>query len=169
MKRIAVIGAGGAGKTSLARALGQALDLPVVHLDAHYYGAGWEPLPPARWSEHQRRLVAADRWVMDGNYAGTLALRLERADTVVFLDLPPLLCGWQVLWRWALGHLRPAPDLPQGVRPKVDRRFLAYVLTFRDRRRPVLLAQLDSWEGGGIIRLSSRRAVRRFLAGLRSP
>ena len=45
MKRIAVIGAGGAGKPRLARTLGQALGLPVVHLDAHYYGPGWQPLP----------------------------------------------------------------------------------------------------------------------------
>jgi hypothetical protein len=106
---------------------------------------------------------------MDGNYAATLALRLERADTVVFLDLPPLLCGWQVVPRWALGHLRPAPDLSPGLRPKVDRRFLAHVLTFR-RRRPVLLARLETWDQGGeIVRLSSRRAVRRFLSTLRSP
>jgi hypothetical protein len=114
--------------------------------------------------ERQRRLAAGDRWVMDGNYASTLALRLERADMVVFLDLPPLLCGWRVLSRWALGRLRPALGLPPGLRPKADRRFLAYVLAFRRRRRPVLLAQLDAWDQGPeIVRLSSRRAVRRFL------
>jgi hypothetical protein len=127
MKRVAVVGAGGAGKT---------------------------------------RLAAADRWVMDGTYAATLGLRLERADTVAFLDLPPLLCPWQVVRRWALGHLHPAPDLPAGLRPKLDRRFLAYVLTFRRRRRPALLAELARWDGAGrVVILSSRRAARQFLAG----
>jgi len=71
----------------------------MVHLDAHYYGPGWRPLPPFEWADRQRQLTAAERWVMDGNYAGTLCIRLERADTVVFLDLPPLLCIWQVLRR----------------------------------------------------------------------
>ena len=167
MKRVAVIGAGGAGKTRLARALGAALDLPVVHLDAHYYGPGWRPLSPIEWAERQRLLAAADRWVIDGNYAGTLPLRLARADTVVFLDLPPLLCAWQVVRRWMLGRRGSAPDLPPGLRPKLDRRFLAYVLTFRRRRRPALLAELARWEGRvTLVTLSSRRAATQLLGQL---
>lgn len=163
------MGAGGAGKTHLARALGQALDLPVVHLDAHYSGPGWQPLRADLWAELQRRLVAADRWVMDGNYAATLPVRLERADTVVFLDLPPLHCLWQVVRRWALGRLHPAPDLPAGLRPKLDRRFLTYVLTFRRRRRPALLAEFARWDRDrdlNIVTLPSHRAVGQFLCHL---
>ena len=162
-----MIGGGGAGKTRLARALGAALDLPVVHLDAHYYGPGWRPLPPIEWVDRQRQLAAAERGVMDGHYASTLSIRLERADTVVFLDLPPLLCAWQVLRRWALGHRRPSTDLPAGTRPKIDRRFLAYVLTFRRRRRPTLLRTLASWERPvNVCTLRSRREVRAFLSSL---
>jgi hypothetical protein len=86
------------------------------------------------------------------------------------LDLPPLLCAWQILWRWALGHLRPAADLPAGLRPKLDRQFFAYVLTFRRRRRPALLAELARWsQGRTVVVLRSRRAVRRFLAQLPPP
>jgi adenylate kinase family enzyme len=167
VKRIAVIGAGGAGKTRLARTLGHRLDLPVIHLDAHYYGPAWQPSLPADWTARQRQLAAGERWVLDGNYASTLALRLQRADTIVFLDLPPLLCAWQVLRRWALGRRRPAPDLPAGLHPKLDRQFLAYVLGFRRRRRPALLAELAHWSHGRtVVVLRSRQAIKRFIAQL---
>jgi adenylate kinase family enzyme len=169
VNRIAVIGAGGAGKTRLARTLGRVLDLPVVHLDAHYYNPGWQPLPPAEWAARQHQLAAGTRWVMDGNYASTLALRLERADTIILLDLHPLLCAWQVLWRWTLGHLRSASDLPAGLRPKLGRQFLAYVLGFRRHRRPALLAELARWsQGRTVVILRSRRAVKQFIARLPS-
>jgi hypothetical protein len=106
---------GGAGKTRLARTLGHLLELPVIHLDAYSYGPGWRPLPPADWAARQRQLFSGQRWVAAGNYASTLALRLEHADTIILLDLPPLLCAWQVLRRWAVGHRRPAPALPAGL------------------------------------------------------
>jgi adenylate kinase family enzyme len=169
VNRIAVIGASGAGKTRLARTLGHLLDLPVIHLDAHYYGPGWQPLPPADWAARHRQLAAEERWVLDGNYASTLAPRLERADTIIFLDLPPLLCAWQVLLRWAGDRRRPTPDLPAGLHPKLDRQFLAYVLGFRHRRRPALLAELTRWSHGRtVVILRSRRAVRRFIEQLPS-
>jgi hypothetical protein len=85
----------------------------------------------------------------------------------VFLDLPPLLCTWRVLRRWALGRWRSAPDLPAGLRPKLDRQFLSYVLGFRRRRRPALLAELARWSHGRtVVVLRSRRAVKRFIAQL---
>jgi adenylate kinase family enzyme len=167
VKRVAVIGAGGAGKTRLARTLGRTLGLPVIHLDAYYYGPGWAASAPADWAARQHQLAAGERWVLDGNYVSTLALRLQRADTIVFLDLPPLLCAWQVLCRWALVRRRPTPDLPAGLHPKLDRQFLAYVLGFRRRRRPALLAELSRWSHGRtVIVLRSRRAIKRFITQL---
>jgi len=52
-------------------------------------GLGWQPLPPADWAARHRHLAAGQRWVLDGNYASTLGPRLERAGTIIFLDLPP--------------------------------------------------------------------------------
>src|SRR4051812_43283485 len=54
------------------------------------------------------------RWIMDGNYSGTLAARLSRADTIVFLDMPTALCLWRVLCR-TLRHIgRTRDDMAKG-------------------------------------------------------
>jgi adenylate kinase family enzyme len=90
--RVAIIGCGGSGKSRLARQLGAVLGVAPVHLDAVYYDADWNPLPAAEFAAMQRELVSPRRWVIDGNYASTLPIRLTAADTVVFLDLPARTC-----------------------------------------------------------------------------
>ena len=116
-QRILVLGSGGSGKSTLARALGDRLGLPVVHLDLHFWNFGWKPTPDTEWQERVRRLVASDRWVMDGNFSGTLPLRVARSQAVVFLDLPRLVCVRSVLARWWRYRLRSRPDLPTCPRP----------------------------------------------------
>ena len=61
MERIAIIGSGGSGKTTIARQLGQVLGAAVTHLDAVYFDAGWNPLPTSTFAARQRELVAAPR------------------------------------------------------------------------------------------------------------
>jgi len=90
--RIAIIGCGGSGKSHLARELGSVLGVTPVHLDGPYYNQDWKPLDRDRFAALQRELVAAPRWVIDGNYASGLPIRLEAADTVIFLDLPARTC-----------------------------------------------------------------------------
>ncbi len=58
LKRIAIIGCGGAGKSTLARELGKILDLPVVHLDRVYWKPGWEPTPREAFVAEQRKIMA---------------------------------------------------------------------------------------------------------------
>src|SRR5204863_7601605 len=55
-------------------------------------------------------VLAGNAWIADGNYHETLDLRLERADTVVFLDLPWWLCAGRAFLR---GFRMPS-ELPEG-------------------------------------------------------
>jgi hypothetical protein len=81
-RRILVIGSGGAGKSTFARELGRRTGLPLVHLDLHYWRPGWTPTPPDEWLGRVRDLVREDRWIIDGNYLGSLEVRQTRPRIV---------------------------------------------------------------------------------------
>ena len=167
MQRILVIGPGGSGKSTVAKEIASRLDLPLIHLDALYWKPGWRATDKETWELTLRELVAAPRWVMDGNYGGTLELRLARCDTVVFLDLPRMICLWRVLERQVefLGRSRPdmAPDCPE----RITFEFVNWIWTYPKSRRPGILRRLAGLRADQrAIVLSSRRAVRGFLSEL---
>lgn len=168
MRRVAVIGCGGAGKSTLARELGRRLQLLVLHLDEHYWRPGWRPKEPGAWRELQQTLVAGDAWVIDGNYLSTLGPRLTSADTVVFLDLPRWRCIWRVTRRLVAGRGRA--NTADGCPERLGRRhlrFVNYIWRFRRDSRPRVMTALAACEPATtIFRLTSAREVRLFLRGL---
>ena len=90
MQRVAIVAtASGCGKTTVGRALAAVLGAPFVELDAIHWQAGWTELDAAELRRRVEPLVERDAWVVDGAYRSKLGdLVLERADTVVWLDLP---------------------------------------------------------------------------------
>ena len=57
MRRIAIVGTPGAGKSTLARELGRRAGLPVIHLDRHYFLPSWKPRPEEEWERIAEGLV----------------------------------------------------------------------------------------------------------------
>ena len=118
-RRVVVTGMAGAGKSTFSRALSAKTGLPVIHLDVHFWKPGWVPTPDDEWREKQRGLLAGEEWIVDGNYHATLDLRLERADTVVFLDTPWWICARRAFARGIrsvrlASSCRPAAMSPPG-------------------------------------------------------
>jgi adenylate kinase family enzyme len=150
MEKVAILGRGGAGKSTLAAELGAATGLPVVELDKHFWPADLTPIPVDRWRAIQQRLVASPRWILDGDLGPFDALppRLQAADTVVILDFPLWRCAWRaalrsrenlVFWRWLVGYRR--------------------------RSLPVVLAAVAEHATGAQVHLlHTPREVERFLA-----
>jgi adenylate kinase family enzyme len=163
MDRIAIVGCGGSGKTVLARRLGELLDVPVTHLDVLYYDDEWNSLPPEKFAAVQEDLVATPRWIIDGNYASTLPIRLAAADTVIFLDLPAVTCLWGIARR-RLRH-RGGQDDQTGVYDRITWQFLRYVTGYRRTMAPRVRALITEHASHAQVHvLRSRRSAARLLA-----
>ena len=110
-RRILATGMAGSGKSTFSRSLAAKTGLPVIHLDLHFWKPGWVAPSEPEWREKQRGLLAGEAWIADGNYHETLDLRLERADTVVFLDTPWWVCAGRAFLR---GLRKPVGEMPEG-------------------------------------------------------
>jgi adenylate kinase family enzyme len=169
VRRWLVLGAGGAGKTTLALKLGRILRLPIIHLDRHFWQPGWVEPSDEAWDRNVAELSRGEAWVIDGNYSRTLGPRLERAQAAILLDPPTLQCVWGVVKRatWRRGRIRP--DLAEECDeqfPSLE--FLWYVSTYKWRSRPKVLRRVKAASHVTLYHFRSRSEGRAFLAGLRS-
>jgi adenylate kinase family enzyme len=176
VERVAVVGCIGAGKSTGARAVGEFLGVEVYHLDRLWWQPGEYKITGAasvathtmseeEFLQLEVRLAAGEAWVIDGGVAN-IGIRLARADTVVFLDLPRWFCAWRVIRR----HNRPRPDYPEGVREGFGWMWLLLRWiwkTWPTERRPSVLSAIEVYGAGAtVVQLRTRREVRSFLAGL---
>ena len=167
MERVMIIGSGGSGKTTLARQLGEKTGLPVVHFDQIFWSPGnWKHLEREEFDVLLQKELEKPRWILDGNYNRTLEPRLERCDTVIYLDFPRLVSftGWlrRVIKNW--GHARE--DMAEGCTEWFDPEMAKWVWTFnrknRARYHQILAAQTDKT----VHIFRSRRKVKQFLDSL---
>jgi adenylate kinase family enzyme len=159
------------GKSTLARALADRLGLPYIELDALYWGPGWSQPDAEDFRGRVEPFVRADAWVVDGNYSSKLGdLVLQRADTLVWLDLPLARILWRV-WKRTIGRIVSQAELWSGNRETWrnaffmrDSLFLWAVKTHRRfrRRLPVRLAR-DEYAHIRLVRLRSPREIRRWV------
>ena len=163
-KKIMVIGSPGSGKTTLACRLGDMLKLPVIHLDKAYWNSGWIETPREEWIERQQALLVGEEWIVDGNYGGTIELRLQRADAVVFLDYNRWVCLYGVLKRWLMNWGKTRPDMPEGCPEAIDFAFLKFVWQFPKKSRVGIVEKIARQQDIKQITIKNRRALRRFLA-----
>jgi adenylate kinase family enzyme len=172
VQRVSVVGNSGSGKTTLAAALAVRLGVPHLELDAVFHQPNWEPLPAAEFRARVEEFAAGPGWVADGNYAAVRDLLWQRADTVVWLDLPRRVVMRQLIWR-TLRRLLARTELWNGNterwsnlwRVDPEQSILAWAWTrhrvYRERylqeSADPANAQLD------FIRLRTPAAVTRFL------
>ena len=169
--RVLVVGSTGAGKTALARELAARLGAEHVELDALHFAENWVEVPDEVFAERTAAATEGGAWVLDGNYSAVMRdLAWERAQSVVWLDYPFLVCGWRLLRRTVLRVAR-REELWQGNRETFRRSFasrdsilLWFLRTFPRRRRQYEAAMADPANAHlSFVRLRSPREAERWL------
>lgn len=127
MQRVMIIGPCGSGKSTLSFALAKRLGLPLIHMDKLNWQPGWIDSPDDVLLARVEEAVSGDRWLIEGNYGGTMAPRLARADTVIYLDYPVPLCFWRMLKRVWHYRGRVRPDMTEGCPERFDLEFMWYL------------------------------------------
>jgi adenylate kinase family enzyme len=100
-KRIHIFGATGAGKTTLADRLGEALQLDVMHLDNIRHEFGFDSVPFEDMRERMQAFIDAhpEGWIAEGNYSRVRDVTVSRADTLISLDVPWRVSFWRLFKR----------------------------------------------------------------------
>lgn len=166
MERILIIGCGGAGKSTLARQLGEKLGLPVVHLDKLFWHPGWVASSKEEIDAKIHAELEKNQWIMDGNYNRTLPERVKYCDTIIYLDFSRMACLLGVLKRVITTYGKVRPDMGEGCPERFDLDFLKWVWNFNAKNRESNYKLLNETEHAETIVLKNRRMVKRFLKSI---
>lgn len=142
MNRILILGSCGSGKSTFAKKLHTILGLKLIHLDQAYWKPNWTEPTKEEWTQTLQQLLVQENWIIDGNYNGSLDMRIERANTIIYLNHPTWLCLFRVLKRVYKYFGTVRPDMPEGCKERLDWAFLHYVLVFKKVKGTKTLAKL---------------------------
>jgi adenylate kinase family enzyme len=171
VKKIAVVGPIGAGKSRLANELGKLLGIRVLHLDTLFWKPGWVPTPRDEFEAMQRRELATDSWIVDAQFDDMLPDWVYTADTVVFVDISLLRSLWRVTKRRL--NRQASVGTPVGEPGALHRSLLKFARNqwqYRTTVRRELLAELArDRDGRRVVVLRDGGDAAAFLRSLDSP
>ncbi len=165
MRRVVIVGCSGSGKSHLSTALARRLGLRVIHADKVFWKPGWTDPDNEAYRYEIERLTLDDGWIFDGIPGRVADIVLPRADTVIWLDQPTMLCAIRAYGRMFRYFGRTRPDMAEGCPERFSLRPWQYASSFNTVMRPRIEGWLYAYAPKTpVIRLKGDRQVAMFLS-----
>lgn len=160
--RIAIIGAPGTGKTTLANNLSEIYKIPATHIDGIHHLPNWQQRNKEERDEIILKIVEQEKWIIDGTYKATLRARLEKADFIIWLDFTTMAQIKGIMQRYLKNKGVEKPEIP-GCREKMDKEFFTYVLKYNRVKRKNIVENLEGIDKEKVLIFKNRRQVNKWL------
>ena len=163
---IVIIGNNGSGKSFLGKELSAITGLPIVHLDAEFWGPNWEQPTKEKWIMKQNEFISKEKWIIEGNHTGTMELRFKSADLIIFLDINRFVCLLGVVRRYG----KKRADMPQHLEERFDSEFFKFLKglwTFNKTRKLSVIALHEKYSNKPFFIIRSRCEINKLLNQLR--
>ena len=162
MRKVIVIGCPGSGKSTFSRVLRDATGLPLCHLDMMYWNADGTTVSERTFLERLHQVLVRDAWIIDGNYASTMELRMQFCDTVFFLDYATDICLAGIRSRKG----KERSDMPCITPEDEDRVFIDSIRRYNSESRPTVMELLRRYADKRIVIFQDRNEANAFLSQL---
>ena len=162
MKKVIIIGCPGSGKSTFARSLHNKTGTPLYYLDMLKWNSDKTTVSKEIFLDRLNGILSEDEWIIDGNYASTMELRMSVCDTVFFLDYPLEVCLLGIKARQG----KPRPDMP-WIETEDDEEFLEFIRDYNTDSRPKVIELLNKYSDKNIVVFKSRKEAEQYINEIR--
>ena len=132
MKKIVIVGCPSSGKTTTGHIIRDTLGIPIHYLDKIFW-VKKGGIKQDVFLEKQEEIMRGDSWIIDGGFIKSTSfdVRLEKADTIIFFDMPKAIVYFRLLKRYLKHRGKGRIDMPDGHKEKLDWHLIKFIWNYQ--------------------------------------